>query len=500
MKSVCSINFFLVIVAINIDKDTSALIDHMDGASAIGYSNQPVACVLCERTVSSDTESEDLLAISLCGDCKILLLEEYGAQTDESHRRTPDRVRRSGHGSSESIENFLSQPFSQMISPTTQTQSVSRLRTTPNGSQRWRRMLSDTESEGFDSLYQESESNFSLSAHRPFRFESDTISFSAYGGDSDASVDGHSVLDADIFNPPSDLDSDTDVDPMRAGPNQWNSDDQEDDDELEEEENNRRFFTWRTQLRPSEFDGVVSVRISERRRQTQTPVVSGNLEEADVAPFVGLSGDYLDARGFNDLLERLAEADNSRQGAPPAAVTFVNTLPRLIINEGHLKHDILTCAICKDLLSVGCVVNQLPCLHLYHPCCILPWLRARNSCPLCRYELPTDDKDYEESKRSSITNLNEEDNSSSDDESNYADVDEFTNVYARDGDNSGGSGGVRWLFFAAAPIVSIVGMAIVMWLKNPRDLPSQAPNLTHSVVSWVPNQRENRNRRWWSLF
>ncbi|KAL6988237.1 RING-type E3 ubiquitin transferase [Sarracenia purpurea var. burkii] len=350
----------------------------------------------------------------------------------------------------------------------------------------------------------------------------------------------------------SDLDGDTDIDPMRAGLNQWVSDDQEEEDEDDEEEEDNEWeeddadgnvaesssgvhpqsslsrsesngpVTRRRQLHSPEYEGATRFRIRERRLTYNATDVLANLEEElEALTLVENSGDFIDARGFDELLERLAEADNSRRGAPPAAVSFVNSLPRVVINE---EQDGLACAICKDFLFIGSVVNQLPCFHLYHPSCILPWLQARNSCPLCRYELPTDDKDYEEGKQnisSSNLDINEiqqqgigEDSSS--DMNDDAEADSACEYNSHDGmeqvdcvreEHARGRGSARgrWFILAAtAPIVSLVGVVLVLWLGNPLT-ERRGPIVSHNLPRrrQHPNhgyQRENGSRRWWSPF
>jgi hypothetical protein len=32
------------------------------------------------------------------------------------------------------------------------------------------------------------------------------------------------------------------------------------------------------------------------------------------------------------------------------------------------------CAVCREVLAVGEVLQQMPCLHAYHPDCLKPWL------------------------------------------------------------------------------------------------------------------------------
>ncbi|XP_044467127.1 E3 ubiquitin-protein ligase RNF181-like [Mangifera indica] len=61
-----------------------------------------------------------------------------------------------------------------------------------------------------------------------------------------------------------------------------------------------------------------------------------------------------------------------------------SSISNLVISES-LSGEL--CVICKDEFFVDSEVNQLPCKHLYHPHCILPWLSHHSSCPLCRFQL-----------------------------------------------------------------------------------------------------------------
>uniref|UniRef100_A0A0E0JWN6 RING-type domain-containing protein n=1 Tax=Oryza punctata TaxID=4537 RepID=A0A0E0JWN6_ORYPU len=54
------------------------------------------------------------------------------------------------------------------------------------------------------------------------------------------------------------------------------------------------------------------------------------------------------------------------------------------------------CAVCKDCFVSGQLVALLPCKHYFHGDCIWPWLAIRNTCPVCRHQVRTDDDDYEQ--------------------------------------------------------------------------------------------------------
>ncbi|XP_063050417.1 E3 ubiquitin-protein ligase RNF181 [Engraulis encrasicolus] len=90
---------------------------------------------------------------------------------------------------------------------------------------------------------------------------------------------------------------------------------------------------------------------------------------------------------------------NWEQRLPPAASkTVVQSLPVVIISPEQADKG-LKCPVCLLEFEEQESAREMPCKHLFHSGCILPWLGKTNSCPLCRYELPTDNPDYEEFKK-----------------------------------------------------------------------------------------------------
>ena len=66
----------------------------------------------------------------------------------------------------------------------------------------------------------------------------------------------------------------------------------------------------------------------------------------------------------------------------------------LSVKEASGQQLKLECPVCMGTFREGERYCTMPCEHLFHEQCLLPWLKERNSCPKCRFELPTDDRDY----------------------------------------------------------------------------------------------------------
>ncbi|MCD9637574.1 hypothetical protein HAX54_020941 [Datura stramonium] len=71
-----------------------------------------------------------------------------------------------------------------------------------------------------------------------------------------------------------------------------------------------------------------------------------------------------------------------------ASVAVVVGLPSVEVSGGGGNDQ---CVICKEDMKIGRDVCKLPCDHIFHWKCILPWLKKTNTCPCCRFQLPSDD-------------------------------------------------------------------------------------------------------------
>lgn len=110
--------------------------------------------------------------------------------------------------------------------------------------------------------------------------------------------------------------------------------------------------------------------------------------------------------GFESLLNYLMTHDPNNYGNPPASKNEVEKLEKIIIKQDDIiefkQKMCIECSVCKDEFEENQEINKLPCGHLFHIECVIPWLKQRNSCPTCRFELPTDDADYEKRRKKTI--------------------------------------------------------------------------------------------------
>ncbi|GMI95218.1 hypothetical protein like AT5G08139 [Hibiscus trionum] len=117
--------------------------------------------------------------------------------------------------------------------------------------------------------------------------------------------------------------------------------------------------------------------------------------DENVEPFFADREDNIYNGEYEMLFGQFAENENAFIERPPASKSVVMNLPSVVVTQEDLANNNALCAVCKDEINLGETMKQLPCAHRYHGDCITPWLGIRNTCPVCRHELPTDDAGYE---------------------------------------------------------------------------------------------------------
>jgi E3 ubiquitin-protein ligase RNF115/126 len=116
---------------------------------------------------------------------------------------------------------------------------------------------------------------------------------------------------------------------------------------------------------------------------------------------------------MENIINYIMQNDPNRYGNPPASKVSIDSLEKIkvtkenmnsIINSGKKEEN--SCSVCKDIFELEQNIINMPCKHPFHDECLLPWLSSRNSCPTCRYELSTEDEDYERRKRNNSNEFN----------------------------------------------------------------------------------------------
>ncbi|XWS37229.1 hypothetical protein CRYUN_Cryun19dG0025500 [Craigia yunnanensis] len=117
--------------------------------------------------------------------------------------------------------------------------------------------------------------------------------------------------------------------------------------------------------------------------------------DENAEPFFADRDDYIYTAEYEMLFGQFAENENAFIGRPPSSKSVVENLPSVVVTQEDVVNNNALCAVCKDEINLGETMKQLPCAHRYHGDCIIPWLGIRNTCPVCRHELHTDNADYE---------------------------------------------------------------------------------------------------------
>lgn len=67
-----------------------------------------------------------------------------------------------------------------------------------------------------------------------------------------------------------------------------------------------------------------------------------------------------------------------RELAPPASASALENLKEIQIEAGETKQ----CPVCLKEFEAGSKAKSMPCHHLFHPDCIVPWLKKVRSVDL----------------------------------------------------------------------------------------------------------------------
>ena len=107
---------------------------------------------------------------------------------------------------------------------------------------------------------------------------------------------------------------------------------------------------------------------------------------------------------------------------PPTSRHYLNNLPMVKVTADDLQEaNNKECLVCLEEQKLGEMACKLPCGHVFHRNCVevssiknnffsnlslyffsKEWLEKQCTCPVCRYEVPTDDVYYEQERKTKM--------------------------------------------------------------------------------------------------
>ena len=101
---------------------------------------------------------------------------------------------------------------------------------------------------------------------------------------------------------------------------------------------------------------------------------------------------------FRDIMEE-SFRQNQGNNKPPTSKEAIKKLKRFKMNEKYCKKgedksgtklEQPSCCVCITEIKMNDDTLLIPCGHMFHNDCIMPWLSQNNTCPVCRFELPAE--------------------------------------------------------------------------------------------------------------
>ncbi|XP_076300681.1 E3 ubiquitin-protein ligase Iruka isoform X4 [Lasioglossum baleicum] len=89
---------------------------------------------------------------------------------------------------------------------------------------------------------------------------------------------------------------------------------------------------------------------------------------------------------FDAVVTHVLNQLDGTAGPPPLPKKQIEQIPTTAVTQSDVDSK-MQCSVCWEDFKLSEPVKQLPCQHLYHAPCILPWLELHGTCPICRQNL-----------------------------------------------------------------------------------------------------------------